>query len=115
MYKNANSCVVNMGEKSSFFDCNIGVRQGENLSPVLFAIYLNDFGKFISEYYDGLSNLSEAMREHLSNDDVEIYLKLFTLLYADDTVVLAENETGSQGFKWCQRVLRHLAHDCEYK
>ena len=42
MYQNAKSCVQNCNQNSNIFSCNIGVRQGENLSPVLFAIYLND-------------------------------------------------------------------------
>lgn len=33
MYKNIESCIKHEGEKSSFFNCNIGVRQGENLLP----------------------------------------------------------------------------------
>ena len=36
MYENAKSCVLNDGDTSSCFNCNIGVRQWENLSPVLF-------------------------------------------------------------------------------
>ena len=28
--------------KSEYFMCNIGVGQGENLSPLLFTIFLND-------------------------------------------------------------------------
>ena len=43
LYNNAKSCVKNGNVTSSFkFPCNIGVRQGENLSPLLLAIYLND-------------------------------------------------------------------------
>ena len=36
------------------------------------------------------------MRDHLSNNDVDIYIKLFSLLYADDTIVLAENASDLQ-------------------
>ena len=32
---------------SDYFPCNVGVRQGENLSPLLFSIYLNDLKDFI--------------------------------------------------------------------
>ena len=32
----------------------------------------------------------------MSNEDIEIWLKLFVLLYADDTIILAENEHDLQ-------------------
>ena len=42
LYNSAKSAVrLNTGT-GSFFDCRIGVRQGDNLSPLLFAMYLND-------------------------------------------------------------------------
>lgn len=96
MYNNAKSCVMNGNEESDFFNCNMGVRQGENLSPLLFAMFLNDFELFISKYFNGLSDISKDIRTHLSDDDVEVFLKLFTLLYADDTVVFAESECELQ-------------------
>ena len=42
MYQNIKSCVSINGELSAFFSCDRGVRQGENLSPALFSIYLNE-------------------------------------------------------------------------
>ena len=33
-----NHCVLNNGRVSALFTCNVAVRQGENLSPVLFAL-----------------------------------------------------------------------------
>ena len=42
MYQDIKSCVSVAGEKSAFFHSFSGVRQGENLSPVLFSLYLND-------------------------------------------------------------------------
>ena len=30
------------------FNCEIGVRQGENLTHLLFALYLNDLQEFLS-------------------------------------------------------------------
>ena len=87
MYEIAKSCVSVNNVKSDFFACNVGVRQGENLSPILFALYLNDFEEFISGQYNGLTNIC-----NLANSvEVNRLIKLFTLLYADDTVVLAES------------------------
>ena len=39
MNKSIKSCVIVNGEQPSFFDYNSGVRQGENLSPILFALF----------------------------------------------------------------------------
>jgi hypothetical protein len=42
MYKNAKSCVRDGFNCSDFFPSNIGVRQGENRSSLLFSVFLND-------------------------------------------------------------------------
>ena len=46
LYLNIKSFVTVNGERSMLFPCDIGVRQGENLSPLLFSIYLNDLEYF---------------------------------------------------------------------
>ena len=61
MYKNAKSQVSYKNNLSNSFPCQVGVRQGENLSPLLFAIYLNDFNEFLSEKYSGLSKISDSI------------------------------------------------------
>ena len=91
MYANAKSQVSFKNTLSGSFPCQVGVRQGENLSPLLFAIYLNDFNKFLSERYDGLKEISGKISEEL-----QIYLQIFCLLYADDTLILAEDNIGLQ-------------------
>ena len=91
MYNNAKSRIKLNGQYSNLFDCNIGVRQGENLSPLLFAIYLNDFELYLSQHYNGLNDIKKDIGDRLSDDDVEIFLRLFVLLYADDTIILAES------------------------
>lgn len=96
MYDQAKSCVRKGNEISEFFLCNIGVRQGENLSPLLFSIFLNDFTRFISSNYNGLTHISSLCSVLLSDADVEVFFKLFALLYADDTIVLAESEQELQ-------------------
>ena len=40
MYENIKSRTSFQGQISDYFSCNNGLRQGENLSPFLFAIYL---------------------------------------------------------------------------
>ena len=47
MYKGIKSMVKINGMSSEFFNCNIGVRQGENLSPFLFSLYINDLEDFL--------------------------------------------------------------------
>ena len=47
MYKDIKSCISVNGDQSSFLPCLCGVRQGENLSPVLFALFLNDLENFM--------------------------------------------------------------------
>ena len=42
MYNTVKSKVKNNNTTSKAFSCNIGVRQGECLSPFLFAMYVND-------------------------------------------------------------------------
>ena len=96
MYAKAKSCVQEGSSISGLFPCNIGVRQGENLSPLLFALYLNDFELSISKKFRGLDFLSNEIKEALSDDNVEYFVRIFCLLYADDTVVLAESPTELQ-------------------
>ena len=107
LYDQAKSTVLLHGSSSEFFKCNIGVRQGENLSPLLFAIFLNDFDRHLSSHYEGLQELSDKIRSELSDNDIEIFFKMFSLLYADDTIVLAESA------KEMQRALNAVKAYCQ--
>ena len=64
LYKEAKSAIKlnNPNCHGMFFGCDIGVRQGGNLSPLLFALYLNDLQEFLSMAYDGLGNASEYIK-----------------------------------------------------
>ena len=72
LHKQTKSCIAINGQKSEFLNCEIGVRQGENLSPLLFAIFLNDLESFLSQY-DASGGIS-ALRHTLT------FLKPFILL-----------------------------------
>ncbi len=96
MYGKAKSCVKSSRGMSNFFVSHTGVRQGENLSPILFSIFLNDLVQHISGSYDGLTDLADCIKDKLSDDTVEVYLKLYLLLYADDTVIFAESDVHLQ-------------------
>ena len=82
--------------KSEPFVSNIGVRKGENLSPVLFSLFLNELTEFIAHAYNGLDDISEMAKLLLGNDEIEVFFKLYILLYADDTVILAESKEELQ-------------------
>ena len=82
------------------------MRQGENLSPLLFAIFLNDFESYVSQEYEGLSFVNRESSRVLG-DVLETYLRLYILLYADDTIVLAESP------KQLQQALNSVKDYCE--
>ncbi len=97
MYALAKSCVISNNDKSECFPINRGVRQGENLSPILFALYLNDLKDYMEQEMNGLSTIGrEAENVGLDVDNCNKLLKLFILLYADDTIILSESEADLQ-------------------
>ena len=56
------------------------MRQGDNSSPILFTIFLNDLEYYLHQHDTGIII-------DYTNDDISVCLKLFVLLYADDTVI----------------------------
>ena len=75
---------------SDYVPCNIEVRQGDNLSPLLFALFINYFSHYVCMSYKGLF-VSKSCYPSLESEKA-LFLELFVLLYADDTIILAENE-----------------------
>ena len=104
IYENIKSCVLVNNTKTEFFISNIGVRQGENLSPLLFIIFLND----LEEYFKAHHAAGIRVREHPSDETLLIYLKVFILLYADDTAILADSADD------LQHALNIYADYCEF-
>jgi hypothetical protein len=100
MYQDIKSCVAVHDSVSPFFKSHCGVRQGENLSPILFSIYLNDLENKLSVGNPGI------VLEH-QGIDFNLYLKLFVLLYADDTIIVSDNQERFQNLlndfnEYCQ-------------
>ena len=61
------------------------IRQGENLHSFLFSLFLNDLEDFlIHENVPGLNSISDEL-----DSGLDIFMKLFIILYADDTVLMA--------------------------
>lgn len=90
LYLNIKSCVSSNNEKSPFFSSFCGLRQGENLSPVLFSLFLNDLEAYLFQ------KQSKGIVIDVDSEDFTLFLKLIILLYADDTVILAEDAHSMQ-------------------
>ena len=91
MYEQAKSCIKLNGNCLQFFNTNVGVRQGENLSHLLFSIFLNDLSDFLQRAYNGMEHVADLAHQAFENDEIIIYFRLYILLYADDTVLFAES------------------------
>merc|ERR1712055_732350 len=81
--------------------------QGDNLSSLLFALFINDFETYLSDKYNGLSSLNNLFTSVTLNDEFETFLKLYILLYTDDTIVMAENPRD------LQEALNAVSYYCE--
>jgi hypothetical protein len=91
MYQNIKSRIVYNNAVSDFFDCNNGVRQGENLSPFLFSIYLNDLEQFLNDRnVNGLTSITEDFEIEL-----DVYLKLFVLYTLSKAFSKSTNVTNN--------------------
>jgi hypothetical protein len=82
MYGKLKSCVKQGASMSEEFKCSKGTRQGCNMSPTLFKIYLND------------------LKEMLCVDEcnpVRVDTEIFgCLMYADDVLILSQGAHGLQ-------------------
>ena len=108
MFLNPQSRVILNDYETDYFDCPIGVKQGDCISATLFAIFINDLATEIKESGVGI-NLNEHLNNNNSdyNDNNNIQF-INILLYADDIVLLTDNEHDLQFLlliveNWCRK------------
>ena len=82
MYSNTKAYIKYNGLKSNQFITNIGIKQGCNVSCLIFAIYLNDLETTMKERSCKGITITD-------NDENLVLLQLFSLLYADDTIIMS--------------------------
>ena len=90
LYQDFKSKITTKEGLSRLFNCTLGVWQGEIVSPFLFCIFLNDLEAFLHQHK------VSPIRLDVNNEEIMIFLKLFLLLYADDTVLFSLNEIDMQ-------------------
>lgn len=83
MYNNVKICVRMGGKTGKHFDSDLGVKQGDPLSPLLFGLFI-----------DRLENLMNDALPGLGIKIAECVVKM--LLYADDLVLFAESPADLQ-------------------
>ena len=81
MYTKVNSCVRSDDGLTKLFAYKRGLRQGCLLSPLLFALFLNDLNNFLLDDAEGIMLWDT---------------RLCTILYADDLILVAESSADLQ-------------------
>ncbi|MCG8034442.1 MAG: reverse transcriptase family protein [Candidatus Thiodiazotropha taylori] len=106
IYLNAKSFISVNNQESGFLINNCGLRQGDNISPILFSMYLNDLETFLrcDAHIDAGIN---GVPINIESTEFSVYLTLFAMLYADDTILISEDAESFQAclnsfYKYCQ-------------
>ena len=94
LYKDPRARVTISQFSTDWFECSIGVKQGDTISPTLFAIFVNDLADELKRAGLGIN---------ITND-----VSVSCLFYADDIILLAESEEKLQDMLsivdlWCKK------------
>ena len=107
MFNNPRARVILNEFSTDYFDCPIGVKQGDCISATLFAIFINDLAQEIKDCKIGI-DLSELIDGDEVTNIPSSLLFVNILLYADDIVCMADNEADMQELlfiveNWCRK------------
>ena len=90
MYADLKSCVTLNNNTSSVFSCTSGVRLGDNLSPLLFSLYLNDLESYLQICRH------KGVDIETQSEEMYIYRQILIMMYADDTIIISEDPENFQ-------------------
>ena len=90
LFNNIKSKISTSEGSSAFFSCTTGVRRGENVSPFLLSIFLN----VLDLYFRNRSQIGVTCE--FEDETIVTFVKIFMLLYADDTVSFIDNPNDLQ-------------------
>ena len=97
MYSSTKYSCKDQDKYSDPFIANRGVKQGDNLSPTLFNIFIDDINSYFTEVCESVI---------LNNCEIN------HLLYADDLVLVSKSPKGLQ---WCLDALKRFCNDWKLK
>ena len=106
MYKNPRSKILLNEFETAFFNCPIGVKQGDNISAMLFSIFINDLAEEIKNTKVGINLTEKVDNEGFHDKFHDFFINI--LLYADDIILLTSNENDLQFLlniveNWCHK------------
>ena len=105
LYNDPRSRVVLDGIPTDYFNCPLGVKQGSPESPTLFSVFIDNLAKELIA--TGVGVVIETSQDNPETDN-SVLTTVTTLLYADDIVVMSENEEDLQYLlnivhRWCKK------------
>ena len=102
MYQNIKSCVRVNGIHSPFFTSLCGVLQGENLSPLLFGLHLNELEFYLTE------NGCEGISVQYSDDEMMISLHISKSWSYFMPTILPSLQKQKRSYKIISISLKHI-------
>ena len=115
MYAKAKSCINKDNLISGYFPSNIGVRQGDNLSPLLFALFINDCKHSIANTYPGL-NIADSSYPTLNDNSMYSFDKNVCIIICWRHDCTRWKRTSTLNcFRHCTLILHIVQLKCQHK